>query len=211
MTKRIFDIVVASLALVLLSPIMLVIAVLVKLDSKGPFLFSQERIGLDGRPFRLHKFRSMTYAPLPVHPNVSAEGDLRVTRVGAFLRKRFLDELPQLTNVLKGEMSMVGPRPETPEYVALYSAEQRRVLTVKPGMAGPSAVAFFNEAEILANYDDPYAFYLDHLLHERVRLDLGYIDRASLRGDVALLVRAARLALTGAPTPVPGIEVQASG
>jgi lipopolysaccharide/colanic/teichoic acid biosynthesis glycosyltransferase len=119
--------------------------------------------------------------------NVSATGDPRVTRVGAFLRKSYLDELPQLVNVLRGDMSLVGPRPETPEFVALYSPEERRVLTVRPGLAGPSTLAFMDEADLLATAPDPVAFYTTTVLHDRVRADLAYLERRSIGYDIRLL------------------------
>jgi lipopolysaccharide/colanic/teichoic acid biosynthesis glycosyltransferase len=119
--------------------------------------------------------------------NVSATGDPRVTRVGAFLRKSYLDELPQLLNVLRGDMSLVGPRPETPEFVALYTPQERRVLTVRPGLAGPSTLAFMDEADLLATAPDPVAFYTTTVLHDRVRADLTYLERRSIGYDIRLL------------------------
>ena len=135
--KRLFDLAVSLTALTLLVPLLAVIALLVKLGSPGPVLYRQQRVSRGGRLFELLKFRTMVVGADRMAPNVSATGDPRVTRVGAFLRKTYLDELPQLLNVLRGDMSLVGPRPETPEFVALYSPEERRVLTVRPGLAGP--------------------------------------------------------------------------
>jgi lipopolysaccharide/colanic/teichoic acid biosynthesis glycosyltransferase len=189
LVKRAFDLLVSGVALVVLSPLMIVLAAAVRLDSQGPALFKQERVGRAGRPFRIYKLRSMVRDAERLAGNVSPKGDPRVTRVGAFLRRWYLDELPQLFNVLKGDMSLVGPRPETPGYVALYTEDQLRVLAVKPGVAGPSTLAFIDESRLLDQADDPEDYYVNHLLHERVRLDLQYVDRRSLRGDVALLVR----------------------
>jgi lipopolysaccharide/colanic/teichoic acid biosynthesis glycosyltransferase len=187
--KRVFDVCISGLALPLLSPVFLIIAVLVKLSSRGPVFFRQERVGLCGRPFWMLKFRSMVADASTLGPNVSPKGDPRVTRIGALLRKTYLDEMPQLLNVLSGEMSLVGPRPETPEYVAMYSLQERRVLGARPGMAGPSTLAFESEAEVLARSADPYRCYIDHLMHERVRVDLEYLGRQSFRYDLGVLLR----------------------
>lgn len=187
-TKRVFDIVVSLIALLLLSPVLLLIALSVLLDSGHPVLFRQTRVGLHGRTFRLLKFRTMVVGADRMAPNVSATDDPRVTRVGRVLRRWYLDELPQLLNVVKGDMSLVGPRPETPEFVAAFTAEERQVLTVKAGIAGPSTLAFMDEADRLAAADDAVALYEERLLHERVRADLSYLQRRSLGYDVRLLV-----------------------
>jgi lipopolysaccharide/colanic/teichoic acid biosynthesis glycosyltransferase len=187
--KRAFDVCISGIALPLLSPLFLIIAVLVKLSSRGPVFFRQERVGLCGRPFSMFKFRSMVVDAPRLGSNVSPAGDPRVTRIGALLRRTYLDEMPQLLNVLRGEMSLVGPRPETPEYVAMYSPQERRVLDARPGMAGPSTLAFESEAEVLARSADPYRSYVDHLMHERVRADLEYLERQSIRYDLGVLLR----------------------
>jgi lipopolysaccharide/colanic/teichoic acid biosynthesis glycosyltransferase len=208
--KRAFDLFVAGLALVVLAPLFLVLVAAVRIDSRGPVLFKQERVGLGGRPFRIHKIRSMVRDAERLAANVSASGDSRVTRVGAYLRRWHLDELPQLFNVLKGDMSLVGPRPETPEYVARYTEDELRVLAVKPGVAGPSTLAFMDEPEILGAADDPEDYYVNHVLHERVRLDLRYLDRWSLLGDVRLLLRQVWVIVSGRSAPVPQVERGAS-
>jgi lipopolysaccharide/colanic/teichoic acid biosynthesis glycosyltransferase len=186
---QLFDRTVALVAVVLLSPLLLVIALAVRLSSPGPVLFRQIRVGLRGRPFAILKFRSMVDGADRIAANVSPDGDPRVTAVGRFLRRWYLDELPQLLNVLKGDMSLVGPRPETPEYVALYTPSERRVLEVRPGLAGPSTLAYMDEAALLASVDDPAAHYRDVLLHERVQLDIGYLEKKSVVYDVGLLLR----------------------
>jgi len=196
-TKRAFDILVSGVALVVLSPLLFVLAAAVRLDSQGPALFKQERVGRAGRPFRIYKLRSMVRDAERMAGNVSPTGDPRVTRVGAFLRRWYLDELPQLFNVLKGDMSLVGPRPETPGYVAHYTEDERRVFAVKPGVAGPSTLAFMEESLLLDEADDPEEYYVSHLLHERVRLDLQYVDRGSLLGDVRLLLRQVWVIMSG--------------
>ena len=186
-TKRAFDIAVSMTALVLLLPVLVVIALLVRLGSPGPVLYRQQRVSRGGRLFELLKFRTMVVGADRMAPNVSATGDPRVTRVGSFLRRWYLDELPQLLNVLRGDMSLVGPRPETPEFVALYTPEERRVLTVRPGLAGPSTLAFMDEADLLAASPDPLDFYVTSVLHDRVRADLTYLERRSVGYDIRLL------------------------
>jgi lipopolysaccharide/colanic/teichoic acid biosynthesis glycosyltransferase len=185
--KRAFDILVSGLALLLLVPVLAIIALAVKLDSPGPVFYKQVRVRRGGRLFRLFKFRTMVVDADRLAPNVSATGDPRVTRTGRFLRRSYLDELPQLLNVLRGEMSLVGPRPETPEFVELYSPEERRVLDVRPGLVGPSTLAFMDEAELLAGAVDPVSYYRTTVLHERVRADLGYLNHRSLPYDIRLL------------------------
>jgi lipopolysaccharide/colanic/teichoic acid biosynthesis glycosyltransferase len=186
-----FDRFVAFVALLLLLPMLLLIAALVKTTSPGPVIFRQVRVGRLGRQFEIYKFRTMVDRAEQQAANVSPRDDPRVTRVGRVLRDWYLDELPQLVNVLRGDMSLVGPRPETPEYVALWSPEERRVLEVRPGLAGPSTLAFMHEADLLARTDDPAAHYETAVLHERVRMDLAYLEKRSLGYDIRLLCRQA--------------------
>jgi lipopolysaccharide/colanic/teichoic acid biosynthesis glycosyltransferase len=188
-TGQVFDRLVALASLVLLSPVMALIALAVRLSSPGPVLFRQVRVGLQGKPFEILKFRTMVDGADRLAENVSPEGDPRITSVGRFLRAWYLDELPQFVNVVKGDMSLVGPRPETPEYVALYTPAERRVLEVRPGLAGPSTLAHMDEAERLASVDDPAEHYRNVLLHERVQMDIGYLEKKSLVYDVGLLLR----------------------
>jgi lipopolysaccharide/colanic/teichoic acid biosynthesis glycosyltransferase len=205
--KRSFDVTVAVLALALLAPLLVLLAVVVWLDSGGPVLFTQLRVGRGGRLFPIYKFRTMVVGASKMAANISPHGDARITRVGALLRASFLDELPQLLNVLKGDMSIVGPRPETPEYVALYTPEERRVLSVRPGIAGPSTIAYWNEPEILAACPDPTAYYAQHLVHERARLDLASLEvKRPVRHDLALLVQLARTLLTRPGRALPADE-----
>jgi lipopolysaccharide/colanic/teichoic acid biosynthesis glycosyltransferase len=182
---------VAALALVLLSPVLGVVAAAVRFSSRGPVVFRQVRVGRGGRPFEIYKFRTMVEGADRGAASVSPVGDPRVTRLGRLLRAWYLDELPQLVNVLKGDMGLVGPRPETPEFVALYDATERRVLEVRPGIVGPSTLAFMDEAARLAEAEDPEAFYRTTLVHERVRLDLSYLEGRSVPSDLRLLVRQA--------------------
>jgi lipopolysaccharide/colanic/teichoic acid biosynthesis glycosyltransferase len=189
MLKSAFDRVVAASAILLLSPVLLVIALLVRIDSPGPGLFRQVRIGRNGCRFRIYKFRTMIDGTPRIAQNISPEGDPRITRVGRVLRDWYLDELPQLFNVLRGDMSLVGPRPETPEYVSLYTTDERRVLNVRPGLVGPSTLGFMDESERLADVPDPAGYYATVLVHERVRADLRYLAERSLLYDLRLLCR----------------------
>jgi lipopolysaccharide/colanic/teichoic acid biosynthesis glycosyltransferase len=187
MARTVFDRAVALVALMVLMPLLVALALAVRMSSPGPVIFKQTRVGRDARPFSIYKFRTMVDGADRLAANVSADGDPRVTRVGRLLRAWYLDELPQLFNVLKGDMGLVGPRPETPEYVALYTADERRVLIVRPGLAGPSTLGFMDEAQWLADVEDPAQHYSSVLLHERVRMDLGYLDQRSLGYDLRLL------------------------
>ena len=186
--KRVFDIVVSGLVLLVLAPVLLTIAAAEWL-SGGPALYRQERVTLWGERFKILKFRTMVVGADRMGANVSPAGDPRVTRLGRFLRRWYLDELPQLLNVLRGDMSLVGPRPETPEFVALLGPDERQVLTVRTGIAGPSTLAFMNEAEILAAVPDPVAYYRNTMVHDRVGADLAYLAHRSLAYDIGLLCR----------------------
>lgn len=197
MAKRLLDVCFSSLMLFLLAPLFLITAIAIKLDSEGPVFFRQVRVGFNGQPFRIYKFRTMVENAADIGPNITPSNDPRVTRVGAFLRKWYLDELPQLINVLKGEMSIVGPRPETPEYVALYTPEQERVLAARPGMAGPATIAYRNEEKLLADCQDPEEFYLNHMMHDRLALDLEYVEDQSMLYDLKLLIQMVRVTLMG--------------
>jgi lipopolysaccharide/colanic/teichoic acid biosynthesis glycosyltransferase len=191
LAKTMFDRVVSAIALIVLAPLMLAIAVWIKLASPGPILFRQVRIGKDARPFTLLKYRSMTPGADRLADNVTPRDDPRVTRVGRALRRWYLDELPQLMNVLRGDMSLVGPRPETPEFVAELLPHELKLLEVRPGLVGASTLAFMHEADLLAEAEDPLTYYRTTLLHERVRCDLEYLSRQSLRTDIAVLIRQA--------------------
>jgi lipopolysaccharide/colanic/teichoic acid biosynthesis glycosyltransferase len=196
--KRVFDLIVASTALVLLLPVLLLIAAAVLVDSGSPVLFRQTRIGRGGRRFRILKVRTMVRNAEALSGNVTPQGDLRVTRCGRVLRRWYLDELPQLINVVRGDMSLVGPRPETPEFVELLGPDELRVLEVQPGLVGPSTVQFMDEARLLAGVEDPDEYYRTTLLHERTRADLSYLELQSFGYDLRLLVHQAALILRSA-------------
>ena len=189
MLKRAFDLLAAGLGLLLLSPVFLAIAVAVRLDSPGPVFFRQERVGRSGRPFRIYKFRSMRVDAEKLGGQLTVSRDPRVTRVGALLRKAKLDELPQLINVVTGDMSLVGPRPEVPRYVAKYDDRQRRVLEVRPGITDPASIEYRNENDLLDAATDPEATYLREIMPAKLELNLTYLERRSLVSDVAIILR----------------------
>ena len=192
MAKRLFDLLLSALALLLLLPLLLAVAVLVKLDSPGPVFFRQERVGRHGVPFRIHKFRTMAHGAAGLPLTVGA--DARITRAGAFLRLTRIDELPQLIDVLKGDMSLVGPRPEVPRYVAHYPPDLRaRALAVRPGITDPASLEFIDEAALLANAADPEREYIERILPAKLRRAADYAENASLASDAALLLRTLRV------------------
>lgn len=184
--KRLFDMVCAALGLLVLSPVLLVCALLVGLTSPGGVLFRQERIGKDGVPFTIYKFRSMRKDNAGL--KISTSRDTRITPVGRVLRKTKLDELPQLWNVLKGDMSFVGPRPEVREYTDLYTPEQRQVLMVRPGITGLASIRYRNENELLTASSDPNRTYIDEVMPAKLALDLKYIPRACVSYDIKLIL-----------------------
>lgn len=184
--KRAFDIVCAALGLLVLSPVLLMCALLVGLTSPGGVLFRQERMGRDGVPFTIYKFRSMRKDNAGL--KISTSGDSRITPVGRVLRKAKLDELPQLWNVLKGDMSFVGPRPEVREYTDLYTPEQRQVLLVRPGITGLASIRYRNENDLLSASTDPNRTYIEEVMPAKLALDLEYIPRACVSYDVRLIL-----------------------
>lgn len=189
MAKRLFDIVLSAVALVLLWPLLLVIALWVKLDSPGPVFFRQERVGRHGVPFRIHKFRTMTHAAVPKGPQITIGADARITRAGQFLRRSKLDELPQLIDVLVGSMSFVGPRPEVPRYVAIYPPALRdKVLSVRPGITDMASLQYRNESELLARASDPEREYREVVLPAKLALQAQYVERAGVVTDLRLIV-----------------------
>ena len=177
---RLFDIIFSALGLVILSPLLLIIWLLIVLESRGGGFYTQERIGKDGVPFRLFKFRSMR--PDSDKGSLITIGghDSRITRSGYFIRKYKLDELPQLWNVLKGDMSLVGPRPEVRRYVDLYTPEQRVVLRVRPGITDYASIEYADENEILGKADDPERTYIEQIMPEKIRYNLKYINHPTV-------------------------------
>lgn len=183
MGKRLFDLVISSILLLILSPVMLLTSLIVILDTGFPVFYRGLRVGKDGEIFYIYKFRSMVVDFKQKGPGVTAESDCRVTRSGAFLRKWKLDEFPQFFNVLRGEMSLVGPRPEDPRYVEHYTEEERKILSIKPGVTGISQIIFRNEEELL-NVDDPEGYYIDCVMREKLRVDLAYAEQQSFYLDM---------------------------
>jgi lipopolysaccharide/colanic/teichoic acid biosynthesis glycosyltransferase len=187
MIKRLFDITVSLLGLIILMTLLMAVYVWVIADSRGGGIYRQWRVGKGGRDFALYKFRTM-------HPGADkkqlitiGDRDPRITNAGYFLRKFKLDELPQLFNVLKGDMSMVGPRPEVRKYVALYSDKQMKILDIKPGITDYASIAFIRESELLAGADDPERTYQEEILPEKLRLNMQYLNQMSLLTDCKIL------------------------
>ena len=183
--KRAFDIVCSLLGLVVLSPLLLVVSLLVAVTSPGGVFFRQERIGKGGKPFRIFKFRSMRKDNVGL--KITTGNDSRITPVGRFLRKSKIDELPQLINVLVGDMSFVGPRPEVADYVDLYTPYQRQVLLVRPGITGLASIRFRNENDLLTASADPNRTYIEEIMPRKIDLDLEYIPHASVFYDIKLI------------------------
>jgi lipopolysaccharide/colanic/teichoic acid biosynthesis glycosyltransferase len=190
--KRTLDLVGASAGVVLLSPLFLFLALLVKAGDGGPVFFRQERVGFRGRPFRIWKFRTMIPGAQMRGLPLTVGRDVRVTRVGAWLRRLKLDELPQLFNVLAGDMTLVGPRPEVPRYVASYNSEQRRVLELVPGLTDEASIRYLDESSILAAAADPEQMYLDQIIPEKIRLSLEYAAHASMWTDLRVILATLR-------------------
>ena len=187
MMKRLFDIAASSVGLLCLSPLFAVLAVWIKADSEGPVFYRQVRVGRHGRDFRLLKFRSMRPDADKGRLITVGGHDPRVTRSGYFIRKWKLDELPQLINVVKGDMSLVGPRPEVRRYVDLYNEEQRHVLDVRPGITSLASIRYRNENEILGAAADPDKAYIEQVMPDKLKIDLEYVKRHSLAYDIKLI------------------------
>ncbi len=187
--KRLFDFLSSSVVLICISPFALIIVLLIVLDSRGGVFFKQIRVGQGGKEFYLYKFRTMRINSEKGGQITVGSRDPRVTKVGWYLRKFKLDELPQLINILKGEMSVVGPRPEVPKYVALYSTDQKRVLEVKPGLTDYASIEYLDESTLLGKSDDPEATYIQEIMPSKLKLNLRYIDEMGMFTDVKLIVR----------------------
>lgn len=190
MAKRLFDLLLSSIGLLMLAPVLLMIAALIKLDSPGPVMFRQERVGRFGRPFHIHKFRTMQHDPAGQGPLITVGADRRITRVGAVLRQTKLDELPQLLDVWRGAMSLVGPRPEVPRYVAHYPQALRdKVLSVRPGITDIASIEYRDEGAVLARAADPERAYIHEVLPHKLALAAQYVERSSVWLDAWLIAR----------------------
>lgn len=189
-TKRFFDVLLSLFGLLCLSPVLLAIALLIKRDSPGPVFFRQERIGLHGKPFRIHKFRTMTAAQPGTTMQITVGNDARITKIGAFLRHYKIDELPQLIDVLQGTMSLVGPRPEVPKYVALYpEAIKKIVLSVRPGITDLASIEYRSESELLAQSSNPEQTYINEVVPAKLAYCVQYVQQQSLWLDIQIIAK----------------------
>jgi len=189
MMKRCFDIAFSLLLLCMLCPLWISISIVVIADSKGGAFFRQTRVGKDGKNFRLWKFRTMRPMSESAGQLTVGANDMRITNAGKTLRKFKLDELPQLFNVLIGDMSLVGPRPEVPKYVAMYTPEQRRVLSIRPGITDHASLLYYEENELLAQSEDPEKTYITEIMPAKLALNLEYLNSNSFRGDIIIILR----------------------
>ena len=187
--KRLFDILASGFGLLVLSPLFLILAVWIPLDSQGPVFYRQTRVGRGGRDFRIFKFRTMRVGADKGSLVTIGGRDPRVTRVGAFLRRLKLDELPQLLTVLIGDMSLVGPRPEVRKYVDLYTPEQLHVLDVRPGMTDAASIKYRNESELLGQVEDPEDYYIHVVMPDKLAINLDYVRNHSFWGDIRLIFK----------------------
>ena len=187
--KRLFDIVASGLGLIVLSPLFIILAVWIKLDSKGPVFFRQVRVGYKNKDFRVFKFRSMRVGADKGSLVTIGGHDPRVTRSGYFIRKFKFDELPQLINVFLGDMSLVGPRPEVRHYVDYWTPEQMHVLDVRPGITDPASIKFRNENELMEKAEDPEKYYIEVIMQEKIKLYLEYVEKHSFLYDLGLIFK----------------------
>ena len=187
MVKRLFDIIASGCGLLILSPLLILVAIWIKLDSKGPVFFRQVRVGRYNKDFRIFKFRSMRVGSDKGSQVTIGGRDPRITRSGYFIRKYKIDELAQLINVFIGDMSLVGPRPEVRHYVNYWTQEQMHVLDVRPGITDPASIKFRNENELLEKVDDPEEYYINVIMQEKIQLYLEYVKNASFMYDIRLI------------------------
>jgi lipopolysaccharide/colanic/teichoic acid biosynthesis glycosyltransferase len=187
--KRVFDLTCSLLGLIILFPLLLGIAIFIKLDSRGPIFFKQVRIGREGKEFSILKFRTMIVDAEKNGLQITVGKDARITMSGNFLRKAKLDELPQLINVLKGDMSFVGPRPEVPKYVALYNKKQRSILKIRPGITDIASIAYRDENTLLAHSKNPEKIYIDEIMPKKLELNREYLLKMSVLYDVKLILK----------------------
>ena len=187
--KRVCDFILSLIGIIVLSPIFIIVSIAIKLDSKGKILFLQKRVGRYGKEFNIYKFRTMVSDAERLGKQITVGNDNRITKVGAFLRKYKIDELPQLFNVLKGDMSLVGPRPEVPKYVKLYSEEQKKVLNVRPGITDMASLRYKDENEILGKVDNPEEYYINVIMKDKLKLNLEYIEKSNIFFDLYLIIK----------------------
>ena len=187
--KRIFDLIFSLLGLIVCSPIFIIVAVLIKLDSKGPVFFRQERIGKNFKSFKVYKFRTMEHKANENGPRITVANDSRITRMGRFLRKYKIDELPQLFNVIKGDMSFVGPRPEVKEYVKLYESDYKKLLRIRPGITDPASIKYSDEEGVLSLSENWEEEYKKKVLPEKIALSLSYVENQNIITDLKLIFK----------------------
>ena len=195
--KRAMDIVLSAAALAVLWPLLLIIALAIVIDDPGPVFYRQVRVGRNGKTFRIFKFRSMVTDADKKGLAITVGGDSRITRVGAILRKTKLDELAQLLNVLLGQMSFVGPRPEVPKYVELYTPYQRQVLLVRPGITDYASIAYRNENDLLAGAEDPEKMYIEQIMPDKIELNMKYLREISPLADIRLIFKTLAAVIKG--------------
>ena len=187
--KRIFDFFASLFGIIILSPILIVVSIAIKLDSPGKVFFLQKRIGKNENEFNIYKFRTMVSNAEALGSQITIGKDNRITRVGEFIRKYKIDELPQLFNVIKGDMSLVGPRPEVSKYVQLYTKEQRKVFNVKPGITDLASLKYNDENDILGKVDNPEEYYINVVMQDKLNLNLEYIDKNNIFFDISLILK----------------------
>ena len=187
MLKRIFDITLSLFGLIILLPFMLIIAILIKIDSKGPVFFKQIRVTKNGKEFKIFKYRTMRVGS-DKYSQITVGKDGRITKIGPFLRKYKLDEIPQLINVLIGDMSLVGPRPEVPKYVALYTDEQKEILKVRAGITDYASIEFSDENDLLASEEEPEKAYIEKIMPKKIELNKKYLSEISVLTDIKIIL-----------------------
>lgn len=187
--KRVFDVVASGLGIIVLSPVLLMIALIIKKESDGPVFFKQVRVGQKGKNFEILKYRTMVVDAEKLGRQITVGNDNRITKIGGFLRKYKLDELPQLINVFKGDMSLVGPRPEVPRYVEMYTEEQRKVLDVKPGITDLASIRYRDENELLGTAEDPDDMYINTIMPDKLALNLEYINKSNIFFDIYIIIK----------------------
>jgi len=187
--KRLFDLTFSFLGLIICFPVFIIVPILIKLDSKGPVFFRQARVGKNFIQFKIYKFRTMRHDPEERGPVITVGGDHRVTRIGRFLRQYKVDELPQLFNVLKGEMSFVGPRPEVKKYVQLFEKDYKKLLRIRPGITDPASIKYSDEESILSLSENWEEEYKKRILPEKIQLSVGYVENHNLVTDVKLILK----------------------
>ena len=187
MLKRIFDITLSLFGLIILLPFMLIIAILIKIDSKGPVFFKQIRVTKNGKEFKIFKYRTMKVGS-DKYSQITVGKDGRITKLGSFLRKYKLDEIPQLINVLIGDMSLVGPRPEVPKYVALYTDEQKEILKVRAGITDYASIEFSDENDLLASEEEPEKAYIEKIMPKKIELNKKYLSEISILTDIKIIL-----------------------